>query len=173
MTTSSYRSDAAVDDRVPGYRHVQAVQGLWFVLPASLGGTALGLRLAMPHESGLVPAVILLAVGLGSLLVFGRLVIEVVGAGSAAELRWRFGWLPWPRWRLPLAEVAAAESARSTWLEGWGIRSTREGALYNASGFAAVRLRLKNGKSIRLGTPEPERLRAFVQARLANGADGR
>jgi hypothetical protein len=164
-TSSSAANAAAVDGRTPGYRHVQMVTGLWWILPTSLAGTVFGVQLASPHH--LAPVVwTVLFVGVGSLVMLGRLVIEVVGSAPAAELRWHFGWLPWPRWRLPLADVVAVEPARSTWLEGWGIRSTREGKLYNASGTQAVRLRLRDGTSLRLGSTEPERLRAYLQARL-------
>jgi len=38
--------------------------------------------------------------------------------------------------------------------------------LYNAQGLRAVRLRLRDGRTLRLGSDEPERLAAFITARL-------
>lgn len=96
------------------------------------------------------------------LLVMGRLLTEVRGDA----LVWRFGWLGWPRWRVPLDEVLAVEPAQSRWTEGWGIRVTGDGMLYNAQGRQAVRLTLRSGRRLRLGTREPQRLIQALQPRL-------
>lgn len=93
----------------------------------------------------------------------GRLVTEVHGD----RLTWRFGWLPWPRWRVALEDVVTAEPARSRWIEGWGIRFTGDGMLYNAGGTQAVRLTLRDGRRLRLGTREPHALLQALQSRIA------
>jgi hypothetical protein len=41
---------------------------------------------------------------------------------------------------------------------GWSIRLTPHGWLYSVSGLAAVELTLQDGKRLRIGTDEPERL---------------
>lgn len=136
------------------WREVQLVWGLWGIMPSaaallvwqlSPGGLALGLLLLLP------------------LLGLGRLLTEVRGDA----LVWRFGWLGWPRWRVPLDQIVAVEAAHSTVLEGWGIRFTREGMLYNAHGRQAVRLTLRSGRQLRLGTRETQRLLQALRPRIA------
>jgi hypothetical protein len=90
---------------------------------------------------------------------FRSLTVEI----SETELRWHFG-SGWPRKRVPLSEIASAEPIRTSFVKGWGIHYTRRGWLYNASGFGAVAVRLRNGKQFCLGTDEPEKL-----ARQLNG----
>jgi hypothetical protein len=49
---------------------------------------------------------------------------------------------------------------------GAGIKGPRADRLYNATlGGPALRLTLHDGRVVTLGTPEPERLRAFIEAR--------
>jgi hypothetical protein len=62
------------------------------------------------------------------------------------------------RWSIPTREIASVEVARSIPLEGWGIRVTSEGMLYNITGDKAVRIHLRSGNSLRVGTDEPVRL---------------
>ena len=82
------------------------------------------------------------------------------------NLSWRFTVIRWSGWRIPLTEIASIEASQSNWLEGWGIKATRTGMLYNVSGTAAIRLYLKNGKTLRLGTRDPQRWLSYLQARL-------
>jgi len=99
------------------------------------------------------------------LLLLGRLVTELRGD----SLRWHYGWLGWPRWRVALDDVIAVEVARSSWIEGWGIRTTGEGMLYNSSSTHAVRITLRDGRRLRLGTRQPERLAKLLRDRIAVG----
>lgn len=147
----------------PAYERTQVLWLLWVLLPA----TALATGMVVWFDAGAslvggLTVALIVAVEAALLLVFGRFTVAV-GDGQVA---WRFGVFGRPRWQLPLAEVQRVEVARSTWVEGWGIRRTREGMLYNASGSGAVRLHLKDGRRIRLGSDEPERLAAFIAARL-------
>lgn len=50
------------------------------------------------------------------------------------------------------------EVTKSAPTEGWGIHFTPEGMLYNITGDKAVRIHLRSGKSLRIGTDEPVRL---------------
>lgn len=147
--------------RHASYQESQWLWMLWLLLPAvtlavGLGGVAADGRDAMA-------AIVLLALVNGGLLLFlGRLTVEVYDD----RIEWRFGLLGRPRWSVPLAQVVQVEPARTRAIEGWGIRSTREGMLYNASGSGAVRLVLRDGRRIRLGTADPQRLAGFIRARL-------
>ena len=67
-----------------------------------------------------------------------------------------------------LDEIDSMSSASLSIIDGYGIRVTRKGWLYNVSGSEAVEFRLKNGKYIRFGTDEPDRLIAAVGRALTN-----
>ena len=138
------------------YDHVQ--RG-WVVLPL-LGGIVLLVLLA---PGGRLPWFAWLPIGLALVVaaVFSRLRITV----DDDTLSWRFGW-GWPGWKVQLANVAGVAPDRSTALEGWGIRLTSRGTLYNVSGLDAVEVTLRSGKRFRLGTDEPEVLVRELQARL-------
>lgn len=133
-----------------------------------LAGVLLGLLVAatqMPPKTP-IPGfawALIVAFAAGTTLVFGCLTVSV----GDTELRWAFGWFGWPRWRLPLAEIASAEEDTQRWYEGWGIRWTLRGRLYSASGTRTVRIVRRDGKTLRIGTDEPERLLAFLLPRLA------
>lgn len=147
---------------LPAYRHSQLYAMLWLLLPATL---ALVVFLAALQRDGGAMVGLLLAgaANLGALALLGRLVIEVRGDC----LHWRFGWLGWPRWSVPLAEIAAIERLRTPAIAGSGIKGTRRDRLCNVTiGGTALRLTLADGRRVTLGTPEPERLHAFLEARL-------
>lgn len=141
----------------------QESQPMWPLLVlVPLAG--LVLFVAMPPDRSdvlLMPAAILALV----MLVLGRLEIEL----RRDSLCWRFGWLGWPRWRVPLSDIVAVEPARSRWREGWGIRFTREGMLYNSHGTQAVRLTLRSGRRLRLGSQEPQQLIRALAPRIGGG----
>lgn len=144
------------------WRESQPMWGLIFLVPAVellIGALTTSTHLAGP----LITAALLLQL---PLLFFGRLVTEVRGN----SLQWRFGWLGWPRWHRDLDDIAAVEAASSRPLEGWGIRITGEGMLYNSHGLQAVRITLRNGRRLRLGTQEPQRLIQALQPRIAQAA---
>jgi hypothetical protein len=85
--------------------------------------------------------------------VFSSLTVEV----TSGELRFHFGPGFW-RKQFALVDVAAANATRSSWWEGWGIRITPRGMLYNVSGTNAVEIALRSGQRFRIGTDEPEEL---------------
>ena len=64
------------------------------------------------------------------------------------------------------ADIAGASLAASRWAEGWGIRATPTGMLYNVSGSGAVEIRLRSGARFRLGSDEPDRLLSALQAAI-------
>lgn len=144
----------------PAYRDVQPFTVLWVLLPLA-GGVTLWTAW-MGRDASALGAGLMAAVPLVLLLVLGRLVIELDGTA----LRWSFGWLGWPRWQVALADIVAVEKTRTPAAAGSGIRSTRQSRLYNVTiGGPAVALTLRDGRRVLLGTPEPERLAAFIEAR--------
>ncbi|MDO9075302.1 MAG: hypothetical protein Q7U73_18765 [Rubrivivax sp.] len=147
--------------RHPIYTRTQSLWLMWALLLPTLAGVGV----SMWAKNGVAAALglaLLLGVGAVLLLVLGTFTVEV-GEG---RIEWRFGVLGWPRWQVALDEVTGVEVTASTLLEGWGIRHTKSGMLYNAQGLQAVRLRLRDGRTLRLGSDEPERLAGFITSRL-------
>jgi len=147
------------------YRHVQTYTVLWIILTLS-GLVTLGVAAmvgpAGATAGGLVapPALPVLMV---SLLLLDRLVIEL----DAQHLRWRFGYIGWPRWQLALVDIRRVERTRAPASAGSGIKGSKDKRLYNVTiGGPAVLLTLHDGRTVMLGTPEPERLAAVIEARL-------
>lgn len=98
----------------------------------------------------------------GALLCLGCMTTEVGGG----ELRWGFGWLPWPRWRISLSEIDRIEKCRTRWTDGWGIQHTREGWLYSIAGFDALRVVRRDGQCFRLGSADLAGLYRSLDERL-------
>lgn len=152
--------------RTPAYTRAQTMWLLWLVVWPAVGiGVAGAVAAAGPDK---VPWIIALpaSIPMVAVLVFGRLRIQL----DSHWLEWQFGYLGFPRWRLALADIVSVETIRTGWADGWGIHRGREGWIYNVSGFGAVRLRTRDGRSIRLGSDEPERLAAFIAVRLPRRA---
>ena len=102
---------------------------------------------------------------LGSMVVvlalFASLTVEI----DAEHLRIRFG-IGLIRKRFPLDQIDTCRPVTNPWIYGWGIRLTPHGWLYNVSGVEAVELKMKSGKTCRIGTDEPEVLIAALQEAL-------
>ena len=64
----------------------------------------------------------------------------------------------WWRKVIPLQEVTGCRSVKNPWWYGWGIHLTPRGWIYNVSGFQGVEITLVSGKTLRLGTDEPQAL---------------
>jgi hypothetical protein len=108
---------------------------------------------SMPGWVWLTP---LLIVGIVSL--FSSLHIAV----DRDCLHWSFGPGIW-RKSILLSNISAVDITRTTFWNGWGIRWTRRGWLYNVAGFDAVMVTTRDGKSVLLGTDEPSRLAAALR----------
>ena len=143
------------------YRHSQPFLAMWLSMPlpavfvstVALRGGDAGLL------QGAAIAWLVCLVGLASL---GRLVIEL----REQELHWTFGYLGWPHWSLPLRDVEQMQCVRTSAWRGAGIKGLGKDKLFTVSmGGPALRLILDGGRIVTLGTPEPERLRAFIEAR--------
>ena len=103
-----------------------------------------------------------LTLGLGVLFLvlaflFHALTIEV----DADEIRMSFGpGLIRKTW--PISTCTSARVIRTRLIDGWGIRMTKDGWLYNVSIPHAVLIRQTNGKAVQLGSDEPEALLASL-----------
>ena len=133
------------------YRHTQVgYVTLTVLLVVASTVVALASRSARPVTIGVASLLAICGV------LFSSLTVEV----THEELRCHFGPGFW-RKRVALNEVTAATPTQNSWWEGWGIRFTPRGMLYNVSGTHAVEITLRSGKRFRIGTDEPE---ALVQA---------
>lgn len=92
---------------------------------------------------------------------FSSLTVEV----NDRELVSYFGPGFWRR-QVPLGDIAAVERTTSSAWEGWGIRITPRGMLYNVAGRDAVQVRLATGRRFRLGTGDPDGLVAAIRTHL-------
>jgi hypothetical protein len=144
------------------YRHAQPYTTLWVILVAGFGVGAALSRSADGRDAALGIGLVVLSLLLG-LLLLGRLVISV----DASAVRWSFGFVGWPAWHVPLNTIVATEVAKADVYFGSGIKGSMKHRQYNVTmNGPALRLHLMDGRKVTLGTPEPERLQAFIEARL-------
>jgi hypothetical protein len=143
------------------YRHVQAFRFLWLSLP--LMTLWAGKLVLDSGDPGARPALAIVgATSAALLLLLGRLVVELRGG----VLRWHYGFVGWPRYQAALGEIVRLERVRTSPWQGAGIRGLGKHRLFNASlGGPALRLTMRDGRTMTLGTPDAERLAAFIEAR--------
>jgi len=82
---------------------------------------------------------------------------------SGGDLRIRFGPVGLIRKTWALSDIVSVRTVTNPWYYGWGIRWTPHGPLYNVSGFHAVEVHLASGKTFRIGTDEPDALKAAIE----------
>jgi hypothetical protein len=76
-----------------------------------------------------------------------------------------FGPLPLFYKRIAYDAIEHVERGRTRWIDGWGIHWVPgRGWTYNVWGFDCVKLTTR-GKTVRLGTDDPEGLLAMLQAK--------
>ncbi len=63
-----------------------------------------------------------------------------------------------------LSGIVSAKTVKNKWYYGWGIRGwlCTNMIIYNVSGFDAVEIKLKNGKTYRIGTDESNKLEQTI-----------
>lgn len=91
-------------------------------------------------------------------VVMSRLTVTV----DQTHLSWVFAFSFW-RKSVPLKDIATVEVIKTNWLDGWGIRLTHRGWLYNVEGFDAVKVELVSGKRVLVGTDQPDALVAALK----------
>ncbi len=69
---------------------------------------------------------------------------------------------------LSVIDLQKATIVRNRWYYGWGVRLTARGWLYNVSGFDAVEILLKNGRTYRIGTDKPAKLLLAIEIVISN-----
>ena len=142
------------------YRSTQSA----YYIPILLVIAALTAGFLAASTDSVAPVVIwiVLAVLAVIRLVFSRLTV-MVGKGQVLA---EFG-PGWPRRRYRLSDVTRIETVRNKWWYGWGLRWIPGGSMYNVWGLDAVELELTSGKVFRIGSDEPEALRAALESEQA------
>jgi hypothetical protein len=140
---------------MPPYHHTQ----IGYVTIGALGVACLLIvYLMFGRADGItLHQVVTLVILLACLLTFSSMTIEI----RDGILSWWFGF-GLIRKSVPLVELIRGSLVRIAWYHGWGIHLTRNGWLYNVSGFRAVELSRSDGTSFQLGTDEPDVLLAAV-----------
>jgi len=95
-------------------------------------------------------ALIVAAVFLFSMLMFGTLTVEI----NEQQMIIKFG-SGLIHKTVELKNIASARAVENPWWYGWGIHFTPSGTVFNVSGFDAVEITLKSGKTFRIGTDDP------------------
>jgi protein-S-isoprenylcysteine O-methyltransferase Ste14 len=122
-------------------------------------GAVIAIALLVMHAQGPLPAAVwlvpLIVLVLAALL--GSLRVTV----DRKAVRWHFGPGIW-RKHVALAQISDVEVTRTRFWNGWGIRLTPRGWLYNVAGLDAVMIRTRDGKAVLIGSDEPRRLKAAI-----------
>lgn len=121
----------------------------------------------------LIAGVINLATGFSPLAVAALIIVlltistfatlTVIVDRRAVRLRFGVGII---RKEYQLEDIVRYQAVENPWYYLLGIRYTPRGWLYAVSGSSAVELEMKNGKYVRIGTDEPEKLIAALENAL-------
>src|SRR6266576_2982231 len=122
------------------YHHTQSGTATRIAAAAGLAAAVSTLARIGPHA---ILWLVVVVAGLG-LFSFSSMTIEV----DQDRLIFWFG-PGWIRRSFHLAEIRTWAAVRNPWWYGW---------LYNVGGSGAVQLELQDGRRLRVGTDEPERL---------------
>jgi hypothetical protein len=153
----STASTAVAGTRVPEYDHTQWSPMNWILLAPA--GILLVLSIFLDDAAAVVMVVTALALGL---VAYSFRSLRVFDYGNALALQ--FGPLPIFRKRFAYAEIVAADCDRSSVIDGWGMHwAPGRGWTYNLWGFDCVRLELTKGRTVRVGTDDPEGLAQFLK----------
>lgn len=142
------------------YEHTQPgtmIRTIFGVCAIASAITALALLRAHP------PSAIIPLTALSVLVVVWILFHSLTVRVSSDRIALAFG-VGLIRKSFAVADVANATTVVNRWYTGWGIRMTRHGWLFNVSGYDAVEIELKNGRKYGIGTDQPAKLRAAIEA---------
>jgi len=87
--------------------------------------------------------------------------LQVIIDGKYLRIKFSFGIY---QKKFSLNDIMSAKTVKNHWHYGWGIRRWLwpKMWIYNVSGFDAVEIKLKNGKTYRIGTNEPKKLEQTI-----------
>jgi len=87
--------------------------------------------------------------------------LQVIIDGEYLRIKFGFGIF---QKKFSLNDIMSVKTVKNHWYYGWGIRIWLwpKMWIYNVSGFDAVEIKLKNGKTYRIGTDEPQKLEQTI-----------
>ncbi len=139
------------------YKHTQI--GYFLLIVYSIAVLFVGyLNIMTNFNPFALASLIIVLIALG---IFTRLTVTV----DDQMIKVQFG-LRIIRKAFRLNEIEAYRVVKNPWYYGWGIRFTPRGWLFNVSGFSAIELQMKNGKTYRIGTDDPDNLAAALDGVL-------
>jgi hypothetical protein len=144
------------------YDHTQRGHVFWFILIPALILSAV-VSFQTNDESGKLGALLIVVLLVG--LAFSFQSLRVVDEGAAIALR--YGPIPLVRKRFAYSDIIVVERDRSSVIDGWGIHWVPgRGWTYNIWGLDCVRLTLTCGRTVRIGTDDPDGLERFLRERI-------
>ena len=139
------------------YKHTQI--GYFLLIVYSIAVLFVGhLNIMTNFNPFALASLIIVLIALG---IFTRLTVTV----DDQMIKVQFG-LRIIRKAFRLNEIEAYRVVKNPWYYGWGIRFTPRGWLFNVSGFSAIELQMKNGKTYRIGTDDSDNLAAALDEAL-------
>ena len=135
---------------------------VWIVLVIVAIAGAVAFLTASSDQMGAAPLALLLPIGIAAALFLGFKLVTTV-----RQKQVEFGFPLGLRRTLSREQIARVEIVEYRPLRdfgGWGLRFGREGMMYNARGNRAVKLSLKNGKVLFIGSQRPEQLASAILA---------
>lgn len=146
----------------PQYEHTQKAH-LHLILYATAVLMLVGGWLSHDDQ----PAMIILCIAACVIVLAGLCFKTLTVRDEGQHLAVRFGPLAVFRTDIPYAEITAAEPARSSVIDGWGVHwMPGKGWIYNLWGFDCVRITLGR-KTVRIGTDDPQGLAEFLKTKIA------
>jgi len=142
------------------YHHMQ--RGPWGLLCCAFAGVFL---LAALYSPVLALQITFLVTGL-FLLLLGASLVHLTVEDEGDRLAVRFSPFPLFRKCIRYDDILGVETARTTFLDGWGIHwSPRGGWVWNIWGYDCVVLRLRRS-TLKIGTNDAEELAEFLKSRI-------
>jgi hypothetical protein len=91
--------------------------------------------------------------------------LNVIIDESHIKLKFGYGLI---RKKFLLNEIISAEAVKNPWYCGWGIRFNPALStwIFNVSGFDAVEIKTRQGKTYRIGTDDPRILESSVKSAI-------
>lgn len=133
--------------------------GVWVIVPLFIVLMVVVALLVFEGQllGGFTAAAVLFAL----ILNFSYLTVRV--GADALQLSFGVGLI---KRTIPLNRIASTAKVRNKWWYGLGIRLTPHGWMWNVGGLDAVELTYQDGRCFRVGTAEPDRLKAALDAKL-------
>ncbi len=139
------------------YNHAQRSY-FSLIIFAVVAAIFLPVAIAAPEPAWLKGLLFALA---GLFLAIGFVFSSLTVTADEQSLSWSFGSGFWKK-TIARSDIISVEAVTTKWWHGWGIRWTPDGWLYNVSGFDAVAVTTRQGKTVMIGTDEPDALVAAL-----------